>query len=659
MTSRKSLLPRLTAGLVTAAVLLSAVDTQAAPRRRVVVAKAERAAQKLRPVGSARVAIGVSGVLRQVEAKGRRTESLSLEEDIARRIEELLRGPLRVGTTAIYVADARTGQPVFAVHPDDALNPASNVKLLSTATALELLGPEFRYQTRVLGAVPHRDVIRGDVYLLGSYDPTLGAAAMDSLAAELAAAGVSRIEGDVIVGGSPTRDAVYRALLPIEITATADGEPPTVTLPVGYDFVTVAVSATTVSGKKARRARLTYAEKALPAAAPSPAGALKAASNAALAAGSPTALSAALVAGSPTAPAAASAENAAGARLELTIGGTIAAGRSLTHWLWVRDRSRHAAHLLRAALAAQGVALVGDVRKAELPSYLLERVYAGELPVVLARHQSAPLADLVASINKRSINWLADRVIMTAAALKYGELPSMPRAVDAMYAWLSAQMKVGRREILVDTGSGLSRKTQLSARHIAELLRVAGGYSTGREQEPQHRSWLDSLALSDGGVQDGTLRGRFRGSGFSGRLRGKTGTLATSIALSGVLDADPDHPLVFSIVTNSAAPLPKARVRAGHDRIIALLDQYLSKRPGALARAGGGARAAGARKVERAAPGAVRSLTAGGRSGVGADLGADLGLGGSAGDEPTELQGDATDAADGEPGDAASSAGTP
>lgn len=515
------------------------------------------AAPKTQSRGAARVAIGVSGTLRAAAPKGRRTELLSLEEEVARRMEELLRGPLRAGTTAIYVADARTGEPVFAVRPDDALNPASNVKLLSTAAAIDLLGADFRYQTRVLGAVPHRNVVRGDLYLLGSFDPTLGSGAMQELAAALAASGVMRIDGDLVVGPSPTRDAVYRALLPLEITAGADGEPPTVRAPVGYEYLTFDVTAKTVTGKKARRARLAFREQ--PVAATGAAGA----ANPASAPGTP-------VVEDPL--------HASGARLQVTISGSIAAGRTFTHWFWVRDRGRHAAHLLRAALVAQGIAVTGDVRKSELPSYLLQRVREGALPVVLARHQSAPLADIVARVNKRSINWLADRVIMTAAALRYGELPSMPRALDAMYDWLDKNLHVSREQILVDTGSGLSYNTQVSTRHLVQLLRTAGGYAQGREHDPEHRAWLDSLAFSDGGVQDGTLRGRFRGSGFSGRVRGKTGTLSTSIALSGVLEVDPERPLLFSIVTNSSSPLAKSRVRAGHDRLIALLGQYVTKR---------------------------------------------------------------------------------
>src|SRR5688572_21731779 len=98
------------------------------------------------------------------EAIGRREEPLTLEEQTAKQIEKLLRGPLRNGITGLFVADATTGEPLFAVNASDPLNPASNVKMISTATALELLGPSFKYSTRLLGNEPDgTGAIKGDV----------------------------------------------------------------------------------------------------------------------------------------------------------------------------------------------------------------------------------------------------------------------------------------------------------------------------------------------------------------------------------------------------------------------------------------------------------------------------------------------------------------
>src|SRR5579863_7082749 len=82
----------------------------------------------------ARVAVGRGGELRPLReeggaqgvGRGRREEPLTPEEETAKQIEKLLRGPLRYGVTGLYVADAKTGEPLFAVNADDALNPASN-----------------------------------------------------------------------------------------------------------------------------------------------------------------------------------------------------------------------------------------------------------------------------------------------------------------------------------------------------------------------------------------------------------------------------------------------------------------------------------------------------------------------------------------------------
>src|SRR5258708_14959538 len=117
----------------------------------------------------ARVAFGRAGQhASEAAPRGRRAEPLTPEEDTAREIEKLLRGPLRYGTTGLYVVDAKTGEALFAVNADDPLNPASNVKMISTAAALELLGADFRYATRGLAPAPHaHGAIPGNAYRPG------------------------------------------------------------------------------------------------------------------------------------------------------------------------------------------------------------------------------------------------------------------------------------------------------------------------------------------------------------------------------------------------------------------------------------------------------------------------------------------------------------
>ncbi|HEU4728128.1 MAG TPA: D-alanyl-D-alanine carboxypeptidase/D-alanyl-D-alanine-endopeptidase [Kofleriaceae bacterium] len=521
-------------GLVGLVGLLGAIGLAAAPADARPARVRAAATRSTHDGAHARVAINHAGDLRPArEAVGRREEPLTLEEETARQIEKLLRGPLRYGVTGLFVADARTGEALFAVNAEDPLNPASNVKMISTAAALELLGPEFRYPTRLLGAIPVGGVVHGDVYLLGSYDPTLTAGDLDELAAALAAHGITRIDGAIVVGADPTRDGVYRATLPITVHAGEPGAPPSALAPAGMDLVAIRITARTAGGPA--RPRLSFEVD------PQVAAQVNSTS-----------------AGTDR------------AHLAVTVGGTIGRGGAITYPVVVRDRTALAAHTLRAALHAHAIALAGGVRTAELPAFVAEAAAAGSLPIELARHDSPRLADIIARVNKWSINWLADRVIMTAAALARQQPPSMELALSAMYDWLIRHPRIARSDLIVDTGSGLSYHTRITPHELVSIVRSAAGFAPDGDAQLA-RAWLDSLSIAG---TDGTLSSRFRAGDVRGRIRGKTGTLSTVIALSGVLDVDPGRPLAFSLVTNGDTPLSPRYVRRAHEQVLSLLCRY-------------------------------------------------------------------------------------
>ncbi|HEY5950201.1 MAG TPA: D-alanyl-D-alanine carboxypeptidase/D-alanyl-D-alanine-endopeptidase [Kofleriaceae bacterium] len=477
----------------------------------------------------ARVAYAKAGELRPArEIVGRREEPLTLEEDIANQIEKLLRGPLRNGITGLYVADARSGEPLFAVNSDDPLNPASNVKMISTATALELLGPTFRYTTRLLGAQPDATgTLHGNLYLLGTWDPTLDAADMADIAAQLTAHGLKQLDGDILVGSDPTRDGIFRAVVPIEITAGEPGQPPTAVTPAGFDLVQVEITAKT-DKRVRKRHKLTFKKESI--------------------------------------------VDAAGhKRIKLTIGGTIGKGGETMYPLYTKERTAVAAHTLIAALRAHQVVVSGDTRTMELGDFIGDSVGAKGLPIELARHESQSLQDIVTRVNKWSINWLADRVIMTAAALSRRTTPSMDIAVDEMYAWLQRHPQLSKDSVVIDTGSGLSYRTRITPQELVSIVRSAAGFTDGSDVDIS-KAWLGSLSIAG---TDGTLRHRFKVPEIVGHVRGKTGTLSTAIALSGVLDLDPTRPLAFSIITNSLRPLKKGFVRKAHEQLVGLLAKYV------------------------------------------------------------------------------------
>jgi len=516
-----------------AAVLLltgrSHADTRSASARRAGKLRADRGF--VRAGHAARNAMVRTAERLRTRGASRRPTSagVSREERVAREIERILRGPLRNSVTSLFVADARTGERLFSVLPDDHLNPASNVKLIATAAALDLLGPDYRYPTRLLGETPGPNGhVENDLYLLGAYDPTLSLAGIRDIAQQLAGTGVTRIAGDIIVGGSRSRDGVFKAAIESTIRATAPGEPPDVIASPASSFVDLEIEATTARGRRPHGRLVTTSEWHV---------------------------------------------QGGRQRLHVTVSGEIGRARQLTRTVWSRDRALWTALLLHEALRDAGVEVAGGVHVAELRDYVAAGLAHGFIPVPLAEHRSQPLSSIVARVNKLSTNWLADRIIMTAAAQRYRSKPSMKGAVDAMYEWLSQRGGFDRDDLVVDTGSGLSYRTEISARQIVQVLRAGlgltdcGGRSDARAASLQ--AYRASLAV---GGKDGTIRRRFRR--LDGTVIGKTGTLRRVIALSGVLEVNDRH-VVFSIITNGHKPSRRARVRRAHDRIVALLCGYL------------------------------------------------------------------------------------
>ena len=109
----------------------------------------------------------------------------------------------RMGSRAgAYVVDLGTGRVVYSRHANRRLAPASNEKLLTTASALVRLGPETTLDTIVRpapDAVLQPDgTLEGDLVLVGAGDPSLNDVAMRDLVAQLRAAGIRRVTGAVV-----------------------------------------------------------------------------------------------------------------------------------------------------------------------------------------------------------------------------------------------------------------------------------------------------------------------------------------------------------------------------------------------------------------------------------------------------------------------------
>ena len=121
--------------------------------------------------------------------------------ELATTINAILDDPRLEGAlVGVVVADAETGERLYARAADQRQLPASNMKLFTSAAALEVLGPDHRFTTTVASTgVLRRGILSSDLYLRGTGDPTLRAADLQQLANAVAEAGIRVVTGDLVI----------------------------------------------------------------------------------------------------------------------------------------------------------------------------------------------------------------------------------------------------------------------------------------------------------------------------------------------------------------------------------------------------------------------------------------------------------------------------
>ena len=123
------------------------------------------------------------------------------------RLDELFAVPmLAKAKVSATVIEAETGKTIYAHGDKTLLNAASNVKIVTSAAALSLLGPEYRWRTTasIVGPpggppLPAGGEVSGDLYLRGSGDPTLSTEDLATMVGDLAALGLRKIRGSLVV----------------------------------------------------------------------------------------------------------------------------------------------------------------------------------------------------------------------------------------------------------------------------------------------------------------------------------------------------------------------------------------------------------------------------------------------------------------------------
>ncbi|MFC2968826.1 D-alanyl-D-alanine carboxypeptidase/D-alanyl-D-alanine endopeptidase [Acidimangrovimonas pyrenivorans] len=400
------------------------------------------------------------------------------------------------GTVGFVVADARSGAVLESRHADTALPPGSVTKIFTTLYALDRLGPDYRFATRLIATGPVIDGrIQGDLILAGGGDPTLDTDALGDLTTSLRAKGVRGVSGRFLFDAS--------ALPPIpEIDP---GQPAQAGYNPGLSGLNLNFNRVYFEWKRGAEGYSATMDARGLRYRPAVGG-----------------IDIAVV----DRPAPLYTYGERGGK-ELWTVARGALGRGGGRWLPVRHPARYTAEVFRTLAAAQSIALPAP-QPASLPGVPPGASGAG---TVLASHRSAPLTEVLREMLKYSTNLTAETIGLTASAAGGTAPASLSASAAQMATW--ARDRYGIAAHFTDH-SGLGSGTRVTAAELVRLLAAANANAPLREL-------LKTVRLRD-------ARGRpIRNSPI--QIRAKTGTLNFVSGLAGYVAAPGDTQLIFAILT--------------------------------------------------------------------------------------------------------------
>lgn len=426
----------------------------------------------------------------------------------------------KVGVEAIEID---TGRVLVAAGEHQALNPASNEKLVTAITALSVLKPEHVFETGLYGPSTKGPVVSGALVLKGYGDPSLSVGDLYEMAIELKRDGVKRVDGGIVVD---------QRFHDEQFTPPAFDQQPNEWMPFRANVAAISLNenvvVATIRPGGGDHAIVSFW----------PPGFVDVEGTVKLNDGGGANVGMQLGPSSTDS-----------SRMRAVMSGSIPSDvRGVTYYRRVEDPRLLAGYALKAVLADVGIEVKGEVRGGTANAHTL-----------LARHKSAPLAALLLPVGKNSDNFYAEMVLKALGGERKGRPASTDGGAEIATKFLE---KIGAFDtgVVIKNGSGLFDANRATAHELATLLRWA-------YREPSiHGEVLTHLSI--GGV-DGTLHGRFRSEHARRAVRAKTGTLDDSVALSGyVLAPAGKSPVAFSILINNCKG-KVAQARGFADKLVA------------------------------------------------------------------------------------------
>lgn len=449
--------------------------------------------------------------------------------------------PPAKATLGARVVDLTSGEILYDHNGDSPMIPASNMKLVVMAAAVDALGPDYTYQT----ALAIRDL---DLVVIGSGDPTIGderlaaargediTAALRGWAKALKEAGVRQVPGNIVVddlifdlkfthprwpkdqyqswyeapiGGLNFNDNCVQAV----VAPTQPGQPAKVTMFPENDMLTIKNK--TVTGSKKNTVVVMR---------PS---------------------------GSDT----------------LVLTGKVATAGKL-QGVTVRDPGLFFGAVLKQVLAAEGIPIGGRVVREKI------RLESGRIPEdchVAVVHRT-PLSDVLGRCGKKSLGMMAEALFKTLGTHRDG-LGTWNSGRSAIHAYLGT-LNAPADQVTIDDGSGLSKTNRLSASVATRVLQHMFS-------RPPETFDVFRRSLAEAGV-DGTLKKRMGGADTQGRIFAKTGTIDGVRTLAGYVHTHSDRWLAFAFFYNQYSgknARPKSRMDRACRRLVHWPEEIPTSRP--------------------------------------------------------------------------------
>lgn len=408
---------------------------------------------------------------------------------------------MTLGVSVVRLKDKKA----LVAHNDRKLFiPASTAKLLTMASALHYLGPQYRYDTKLYTQKREHSTKLQYLYLKASGDPSFSSLDIAKLVTELKQLGVRKVSGDIVIDATVFDDVHYgKGWLMKDLKEGYSA--PISGISIDHNKVAFGIFAGTQVKEPTRLTvfpntnYFTLVNKIQT-------GTAASAYKLDISTGTPTGIT---------------------RDLKVVLEGNVSASMPVKYeTIAINDPSDFAGFVLMEELAKNGIAFSGKLTKGKVP----------ENAQLITHHVSATLAELLFDLAKYSDNHAAESLVKTIAVKQSGAPGTFENGLLAIRQFLEQKAGLELGGVVNADGSGLSRYNQLSAKHLTDLLTFMwSNYRIGPE-------FVGALARFG---DDNSL------------VRAKTGTMQNIRGLAGYLPLANGDVVAFAILTNGSASSPK------------------------------------------------------------------------------------------------------